>query len=130
MNPTRILVVGFVFVGCAQTADDDHTDRASEDSASATQSGAKNESQPAPSQITNRYGMTFCLVTVDSTRPDHQDSYPRQSYYLQQTELTSEPFRKYGEDTVKNWADRVNMQFPEAMAGDGRFGGGAFRSRS
>ena len=57
--------------------------------------------------------MTFCLVAVDATRADHKESYPRESYYLQQTELTSKPFRKYGEDTVKNWADRVNMQFPD-----------------
>ena len=47
---------------------------------------------PAPARITNRFRMTFCLVTVDPQDPKHDETFPRQSYYLQQTELSSVHF--------------------------------------
>ena len=112
MNPNWIFVVCLVLLGCAETAEDNHAEDSSGVPASATPSGVQDESRQDLSRITNRYGMTFCLVTIDATRADHKASYPRQSYYLQQTEFTSKPFQKYGEDTVTNWTDRVNMQFP------------------
>lgn len=41
-------------------------------------------------RITNRFGMTFRLVTIDKSRADHEESFPEQSYYLQETRLTGE----------------------------------------
>jgi len=49
----------------------------------------------AAARITNRFGMTFCLVTIDPKDPKHEETFPRQSYYLQQTELSSEHFAAY-----------------------------------
>lgn len=43
-----------------------------------------------PAEITNRFGMTFSLVAVDTSRPDHVDSFPQAPYYIQQTVLTGE----------------------------------------
>lgn len=47
-----------------------------------------NDSSLGPQRITNRFGMTFCLVTVDTSRPDHTDDFPQRAYYLQETELS------------------------------------------
>ncbi|MEM9586132.1 MAG: hypothetical protein AAGA03_02530 [Planctomycetota bacterium] len=54
--------------------------------------------------------MTFCLVEIDASRADHKNSFPKQSYYLQETELTTEQheaFRKaaFGDGTYEtiNW---------------------------
>jgi hypothetical protein len=49
----------------------------------------------AAARITNRFGMTFCLVTVDPKDPKHEETFPRQSYYLQQTELSGAHFAAY-----------------------------------
>lgn len=69
-----------------------------------------------PSRITNRFGMTFCLVTVDSTRPEHEDSFPGTSYYLQETELAYEQFAAYRGLAAGNGPDRSsrlnNLRFP------------------
>lgn len=49
----------------------------------------------ATPRITNGFGMTFCLVTVDPANPKHEDDFPKQSFYLQQTELTFEQFQAF-----------------------------------
>ena len=41
-----------------------------------------------PERITNQFGMTFQLMRIDPSRPDHDDAFPNQSYYLQTTEVT------------------------------------------
>lgn len=66
--------------------------------------------QAMPARITNQFGMTFCLIEIDPSRADHQDLFPNRSYYLQETELTSEQherFRRaaFGDGTYEsiNW---------------------------
>ncbi|MCA8990795.1 MAG: hypothetical protein KDA88_02395 [Planctomycetaceae bacterium] len=56
--------------------------------------------------------MTFRLVTVDTSRVDHKDSFPKHSYYLQESTLTGKQhsaFRKaaFGGGTYEtiNWND-------------------------
>ena len=68
------------------------------------------EPKSLPKQITNQFGMTFRLVTIDSSLADHRDSFPARSYYLQKTTLTGEQhsaFRMaaFGEGTYEtiNW---------------------------
>ena len=106
---TWMLVLGLVVcVGCGRPT----ADLGSEGSSGASRALTGEVSPPAPARLTNRFGMTFCLVTIDAGRPDHKDAYPNRSYYLQQTELSGGQFRKFGEQTVERWEERIEMPFP------------------
>lgn len=68
------------------------------------------DSKPLLTRVTNQFGMTFRLVTIDTARADHKGSFPTRSYYLQETKLTEEQhtaFRKaaFGDGTYEsiNW---------------------------
>ncbi|MEZ6058123.1 MAG: hypothetical protein R3C01_15600 [Planctomycetaceae bacterium] len=62
--------------------------------------------------------MTFRLVSVDPSRPEHKDSYPKQSYFLQQEELSSgRQFTNFVEQTVERWEDRIEVQLPSSWQG-------------
>ena len=68
------------------------------------------ESESWPARITNQFGMTFRLVTTDTSRAEHKDSFPQKSYYLQESRLTEaqhSAFRKaaFGDGTYEtiNW---------------------------
>lgn len=92
-------------VGCAP-ADNGNNRKTEEDSAdTAARSPFVADMEALPPQITNQFGMTFRLVTIDTTRPDHKDSFPARSYYLQETDLTGEQ----------------HSAFREAAFGDGTF---------
>ena len=69
-----------------------------------------------PAEITNQFGMTFRLVSVDASRSDHDASFPPKSYYFQQSELTNEGFVKYRDLAAGNGADRQtrmnDIRFP------------------
>ncbi|MCR9199600.1 MAG: SUMF1/EgtB/PvdO family nonheme iron enzyme [Planctomycetaceae bacterium] len=70
----------------ADTAQETETRTLSGDEAPPSPLSADRQSWPA--EITNRFGMTFSLVTIDPTRPDHNDAFPQQTYYIQQSVLT------------------------------------------
>ncbi len=98
MNRTHVFLV-FVtltagFVGCSDPATtpivtEPDLSRKIESDASLS------ESKQKPHRITNQFGMTFCLVTIDSSRSDHDASFPSGSYYLQQTELRWEKHNRF-----------------------------------
>ena len=65
----------FLLAGCDRTSKEDDTRppiARIHDNSTVQASGPKDTAL----QITNRFGMTFCLVTVDSANPSHQDSFP------------------------------------------------------
>jgi hypothetical protein len=79
--------------------------------------------QPAPElaslppRVTNQFGMTFRLVTIDTSRADHKESFPTRSYYLQETTLTGEQhsaFRKaaFGNGTYETIDWHFNGGYP------------------
>lgn len=71
----------------------------------------------SPSRITNKLGMTFCLVAVDIQHPYHQTSFPTKSFYLQETELTAAQFSAYAELVQKQSGsqnvEEVKPYFPQ-----------------
>jgi len=78
-------------------------------------------------RITNQFGMTFCLVEIDTSRADHKDSFPKTCYYLQETELTSEQhaaFRKaaFGDGTYETIDWNCNSRFPSEWREVFRYG--------
>ena len=75
------------------------------------------EPESLPPQITNQFGMTFRLVTIDTSRADHKKSFPSKSYYLQDTTLTGEQhstFRKaaFGNGTYEKIDWHFNGGYP------------------
>ena len=71
--------------------------------------------------------MTFCLVENDTSRADHKDSFPKASYYLQETELTSEQhgaFRKaaFGDGTYETIDWNYNSGYPSEWREVFRYG--------
>ncbi|TWT79668.1 hypothetical protein CA13_10740 [Planctomycetes bacterium CA13] len=102
MDAHRILPICIlVAVGCSPAEND--SEKAAINS---VQAPIASWSLGMPARITNQFGMTFCLVEIDSTRVDHEDSFPKASYYLQETELTweqHEAFRKaaFGDGTYE-----------------------------
>jgi len=112
MKAYRILAI-FVLAAVGCTPATNSNNKAGE--VSETHPTAEQES--LPSRITNQFVMTFRLVTIDTSRPDHKDSFPKRSYYLQETELTGEQhyaFRKaaFSDGTYEtiNW--HSNNGFP------------------
>lgn len=96
MKTNQILAVCVLAAaGCTSSTDSSNAVDASGAEPNRPPLAANPESWPA--HITNQFGMTFRLVTVDPSRPEHKDSFPKSSYYLQETELTGEQhdaFRK------------------------------------
>lgn len=92
--------------GCAPSETDLDVDKGN----ASVESSIVAQPSGLPSRITNQFGMTFCLVEVDKSRPDHNDSFPAETYYLQETELTWDQNRKFrsaaygtGEYETINW---------------------------
>lgn len=97
-----IVLAGCDRKGRGQLASDPH-DRASVSNAAVAL---------LPCRITDRFGMTFCLVTIDTARRDHENSFPERSYYFQETEMTYEQFHAFRELTISDWEERVNLTMP------------------
>lgn len=92
-------------VGCTRRVE--NTDNEADESPKpSTRMKSIAEFEAAPSQITNRFGMTFRRVTVDTTHADHKDSFPARSYYLQESRLT----------------EQQHTAFRKAAFGDGTYG--------
>ncbi len=90
MISNRILAVCVLAaVGCTPATDNNNKAREAhkEDSA---RSELTVDSESLPPRITNQFGMTFRLVEIDTSRPDQKVSFPKRSYYLQETELTGD----------------------------------------
>jgi len=89
-----------VAVGCtSSTNDKNESTAASKEKHTRPPLAADPELWPA--RLTTRFGMTFQLVRVDTSRPDHKESFPEKPYYLQLTELTSkqnEAFQRTAEE--------------------------------
>lgn len=90
MKTNRILAsLLLVAVGCTSpTNSNNEAAEASEKDPARPPLTGDPESWPA--RITTQFGMTFQLVRVDSSRPDHKESFPEKPYYLQLTALTGE----------------------------------------
>lgn len=116
-------------IGCAPESTSSKVGEPSAENTASLLSMANPESLPP--EITNQFGMTFRLVTIDTSRPDHSDSFPKKSYYLQKTELQGkqhEAFRKaaFNDGTYRtiNWSFnngfpsewREVMQYAEALS--------------
>ena len=88
MKANRVLAMCVLAaVGCtSSTNSSNEAEDASREGPARPPLAADPESWPV--RITNQFGMTFRLVTIDTSRPDHEDSFPNTSYYLQETELT------------------------------------------
>ena len=103
-------------VGCTpSTNGSNEAEEASKEKPTRPSLTADPESWPA--QITNQFGMTFRLVTIVPSRPDHKDSFPKKSYYLQETELTGtqdDAFHKAadGSGIFESIAPRYRGEFP------------------
>ena len=123
MDAHRILAICFlVTVGCEPTGNDGN-----KSAVNSAQTPVAAGSQAMPARITNQFGMTFCLVEIDTSRADHKDSFPKASFYLQETELTWEQhraFRKaaFGDGTYEtiNW--NYNSGYPSEWRDVFRYG--------
>ncbi|WDI42159.1 hypothetical protein [Bremerella sp. P1] len=110
MNAIRVAAICvLVAVGCTRSPKtEDNTGVRPKQNLTRLETGVNPESLPP--QITNQFGMTFRLVTIDTSRVDHQQSFPRKSYYLQESRLSEEQhsaFREaaFGDGTYEtiNW---------------------------
>lgn len=82
-NRTLAICLLAAVAGCSRpTAPDNKSTE------SPRQDSSEAEAASLPPLITNQFGMTFRLVTIDTTRADHKVSFPKRSYYLQESRLT------------------------------------------
>jgi hypothetical protein len=101
MNRLIVFCLGFqMCAGCVPGASNRHSSNATDGhpKQDLSASGESVASYSTP-RITNRFGMTFCLVSVDEDRTSEVAAhtglrFPAQSFYLQQSELTSEQYYK------------------------------------
>jgi hypothetical protein len=105
-----------VFVGCENQASTTVVNEPNL-SANIAPTGSVSESKPLPRRITNRFGMTFCLVEVDVEEWTHLPTYPSKSYYLQETELRYEDHERFrqaafGDGTYETIDWHFNSGFP------------------
>lgn len=116
MKANRILTICVLVaaVGCAPP-----TKPGDKSSEKPQQDSRRSQAELAslPSRITNQFGMTFRLVTIDTSRADHKDSFPKRTYYLQESRLTwaqHSAFRKaaFGDGTYETIAWHYNSGHP------------------
>ncbi len=125
MIARRILVICVLAVsGCApgagsnnKTSDNVQSNAEWEAAQAFARAYRDSKMESLPPRITNQFGMTFRLVTIDTTRPDHHESFPKRSYYIQETELASEQhsaFRKaaFGDGKYEGIDWHFNGGFP------------------
>lgn len=111
----RVVIAGLVVAclvvasGCSSKTDGRQSGRVDAGQAADSSATADESSQAAllagdpkswPQQITNRFGMTFSLVTIDPSRPDHQAEFPQQTYYIQTTVLTGSQMDAFNKAAV------------------------------
>ncbi|MCR9199964.1 MAG: hypothetical protein NXI04_15115 [Planctomycetaceae bacterium] len=106
-----------VLAGCSRKAATPATDPVSDSENAAPQSSVVYAQDELPEQITNQFGAVFCRVNVDTQRPDHQETFPTATYYLQKTELdgtSHKAFRKaaWGDGSYESIDWNFNGGFP------------------
>lgn len=118
--PLNVMLCLCLLVGCYRSTNDPGADFsiATTDNVSTGQS--LDASRDTNARITNRFGMTFCLVTVDPEHAQHEETYPTQSFYLQQTELTVEQFVAYQEHAAGDGTDQSNPYIDSQLPSEWR----------
>ena len=103
----------FLTLGCNKPSQE--IDLAAEKATDST-SQSTTVQKKLPAKITNKFGMTFCLVSVDIRDIRHQKDFPKKSFYLQETELTYKHFEAYRKAIAATSPERsswfTELQFP------------------